>query len=125
MRRIVVTGMGLVTPLASGVKASWGRLIESESGIDKIQSFDVSDMPCQIAGMVPLGDQADGYFNFADWVNTKERRKMDEFIVYALAAVNEQEDRSSGSRVGGSLADGSVEAGDRRAQPRRGRARQG
>ena len=89
MRRIVVTGMGLVTPLASGVKASWGRLIESESGIGAIQSFDVSDMPCQIAGMVPLGDSADGYFDFADWVNTKERRKMDEFIVYALAAAGE------------------------------------
>ncbi len=138
MRRIVVTGMGLVTPLASGVKASWGRLIESESGIGKIQSFYVSDMPCQIAGMVPLGDQADGYFNFADWVNTKERRKMDEFIVYALAAAGEAiedsgwkpEDEESqertgvmiGSGIGGLkvISDGAVtlhERGPRRVTP--------
>ncbi len=89
MRRVVVTGMGLVTPLGSGVKASWGRLIESQSGIGAIESFDVSDMPCRIAGMVPEGDAADGLFNFADWVDTKERRKMDEFIVYALGAAGE------------------------------------
>ena len=89
MKRIVVTGMGLVTPLASGVNASWGRLIESESGIGAIESFDVADMPCRIAGMVPQGDAADGLFNFEDWVSTKERRKMDEFIVYALAAADE------------------------------------
>jgi len=89
MRRIVVTGLGLVTPLGSGVKASWGRLIESESGIREIQSFDVSDMPCRIAGMVPVGDQADGLFNIGDWVDTKDQRKMDEFIVYAIAAAGE------------------------------------
>ncbi len=89
MRRIVVTGLGLVTPLGSGVKASWGRLIESESGIGAIQSFDVSDMPCRIAGMVPVGDQADGLFNVGDWVDTKDQRKMDEFIVYAIAAAEE------------------------------------
>ena len=89
MKRIVVTGMGLVSPLASGVKASWGRLIESESGIGAIQAFDVADMPCRIAGMVPLGDSAAGQFNFDDWVNSKERRKMDEFIVYALGAADE------------------------------------
>ena len=58
MRRVVVTGMGLVTPLGSGVKASWGRLIESQSGIGAIESFDVSDMPCRIAGMVPDYTQA-------------------------------------------------------------------
>ncbi len=89
MKRIVVTGMGLVTPLACGVEAAWGRLIESESGIGAIQAFDVADMPCRIAGMVPLGDRADGLFNFDDWVDSKERRRMDEFIVYALAAASE------------------------------------
>ena len=90
MRRIVVTGMGVVTPLASGVAASWGRLIESQSGIGAIESFDVADMPCRIAGMVPLGDSnGTGLFDFADWVDSKERRKMDEFIVFALAAADE------------------------------------
>ena len=89
MKRIVVTGMGLVSPLASGVKASWDRLIESESGIGAIEAFDVADMPCRIAGMVPQGDSAVGRFNFDDWVSSKERRKMDEFIVYALGAADE------------------------------------
>ena len=138
MKRIVVTGMGLVTPLASGVKASWGRLIESESGIGAIESFDVADMPCRIAGMVPLGDAADGRFNFDDWVNSKDRRKMDEFIVYALGAADEaikdsgwlpeteeQRERTGviiGSGIGGLkvISDGAVtlhERGPRRVTP--------
>ncbi len=58
--------MGLVTPLGAGVKASWGRLIESESGIGAIESFDVSDMPCQIAGMVPHGDAAEKILTVKD-----------------------------------------------------------
>jgi 3-oxoacyl-[acyl-carrier-protein] synthase II len=86
MRRIVVTGVGLVTPLGVGVEAVWKRLIESHSGIRAIQSFDVSDLPSKIAGQVPKGDTAAGAFNADDWVPPKEQRKMDEFIVYALAA---------------------------------------
>jgi len=86
MRRVVVTGLGLVTPLGTGLKATWDRLINSESGIRAIQSFDVSDLPCKIAGQVPRGDTALGMFNVDDWVSPKDQRKMDDFIVFALAA---------------------------------------
>ncbi len=86
MRRVVVTGLGLVTPLGVGVKATWSRLIESQSGIAGIQAFDVSDLPAKIAGMVPLGETADGRFNADDWVPAKDRRRMDDFIVYGTAA---------------------------------------
>ena len=138
MKRIVVTGMGVVTPLASGVAASWGRLIESQSGIGAIEAFDVADMPCRIAGMVPLGDSnGTGMFDFADWVDSKEKRKMDEFIVFALAAADvairdsgwmpegEQRERTGviiGSGIGGLkvISDGAVtlhERGPRRVTP--------
>ena len=86
MRRVVVTGLGLVTPLGTGLKATWDRLINSESGIRAIQSFDVSDLPCKIAGQVPRGDTASGMFDADDWVSSKDQRKMDDFIVFALAA---------------------------------------
>src|SRR5580700_11572386 len=86
MRRVVVTGMGLVTPLGLGVERVWKKLIAGESGIGAIQSFDVSDMPAKIAAQVPLGDRESGLFNADDWVPTKDQRKMDEFIVYAMAA---------------------------------------
>ena len=86
MRRVVVTGLGLVTPLGTGLKATWDRLINSESGIRAIQSFDVSDLPCKIAGQVPRGDTASGMFDADDWVSLKDQRKMDDFIVFALAA---------------------------------------
>jgi len=86
MRRIVVTGMGLVTPLGIGLDHVWNRLIEGESGICAIQSFDVSDLPSRIAGQVPRGDRASGLFNADEWVLPKDQRRMDEFIVYALAA---------------------------------------
>ena len=89
MRRVVVTGLGLVTPLGIGVEAVWRRLIEGQSGVRAIQSFDVSDLPAKIAGQVPRGDTAAGAFNVDDWVPTKEQRKMDEFIVFALAAAEQ------------------------------------
>jgi 3-oxoacyl-[acyl-carrier-protein] synthase II len=85
-RRVVVTGMGLATPLGVGVEANWSRLIESQSGVRAIQSFDVSDLPAKIAGQLPPGDTASGLFNADDWVAPKDQRKMDPFIVYALAA---------------------------------------
>jgi len=86
MRRVVVTGLGMVTPLGCGVEATWRRLIDGQSGITAIQSFDVSDLPAKIAGMVPRGETSSGLFNADDWVPPKDQRKMDEFIVYALAA---------------------------------------
>ena len=86
MRRVVVTGMGLVTPLGVGLERNWSSLIEGESGISAIQSFDVADLPTKIAAQVPRGDTASGLFNADDWVAPKDQRKMDGFIVFALAA---------------------------------------
>ena len=86
MRRVVVTGMGLVTPLGIGVERNWKSLIAGQSGVRAIQSFDVSDLPAKIAAQVPLGETAAGLFNADDWVPPKEQRRMDGFIVFALAA---------------------------------------
>ena len=95
MRRVVVTGIGLVTPLGIGVEHVWRRLLDGRSGVRTIQAFDVSDLPAKIAGMVPLGETANGDFNVDEWIPPKEQRKMDEFIVFALAAA-EQAVRDSG-----------------------------
>ena len=86
MRRVVVTGMGIVSPLGIGVEHVWKRLINGESGIGAIQSFDVSDMPCRIAGTIPRGGKADGKLDVAEWVPPKDHKKMDKFIQYAMAA---------------------------------------
>src|SRR3954470_15112418 len=86
MRRVVVTGMGLVSPLGIGLENVWGQLVAGESGIRAIQSFDVSDLPSRVAAQVPQGDQASGLFNADDWVPPKDQRRMDQFIVYAMAA---------------------------------------
>jgi len=81
--------MGLITPLGVGVKNNWERLIRNESGVRAIQSFDVTDLPVKIAGQVPRGDTASGLFNADDWVPPKDQRKMDNFIIYAVAAATE------------------------------------
>ncbi|MBM3601792.1 MAG: beta-ketoacyl-ACP synthase II [Alphaproteobacteria bacterium] len=94
MRRVVVTGLGMVTPLGCGVKHNWDRLINAESGIRAIQSFDVSDLPAKIAGQVPRGETATGGYNADDWVPPKDQRKMDEFIVFAMAAATQAVDDS-------------------------------
>jgi 3-oxoacyl-[acyl-carrier-protein] synthase II len=86
MRRVVVTGLGLVTPLACGIEQTWQRLRSGESGIKRIEKFDVSDIPCKIAGQVPRGDGANGSFNPDDWMEPKEQRKVDDFIIFAMAA---------------------------------------
>jgi 3-oxoacyl-[acyl-carrier-protein] synthase II len=86
MRRVVVTGLGLVTPLACGTEQTWQRLRSGESGIKRIEKFDVSDISCKIAGQVPRGDGANGSFNPDDWMEPKEQRKVDDFIVFAMAA---------------------------------------
>jgi 3-oxoacyl-[acyl-carrier-protein] synthase II len=95
MRRVVVTGLGLVTPLGVGVEHVWKRLLAGHSGIGAIQSFDVSDLPSKISGAVPRGDTANGDFNVDDWVPPKEQKKMDNFIMFALAAA-EQAVKDSG-----------------------------
>jgi 3-oxoacyl-[acyl-carrier-protein] synthase II len=89
MRRVVVTGLGLVTPLGVGVERVWKRLLNSESGIGAIQSFEVSDLPAKIAGQVPRGDTATGNFNADDWVPVKDQRKMDDFIIFAIGAATQ------------------------------------
>lgn len=85
MRRVVVTGLGMVTPLGCGVETTWNALIASKSGLGPITRFDTSDVPCKVAGEVPYGT-ADGEFNIDDWIPTKEQKKMDIFIHYALTA---------------------------------------
>jgi len=89
MRRVVVTGMGLLTPLGMGVEASWSRLIAGQSGVRAIEHFDVADLPSRVAGQIPMGPTADGKYAPADWLPPKEARKNDAFILYALAAAAE------------------------------------
>ena len=89
MRRVVVTGLGLVTPLGSGVEPVWRRLIDGRSGLRAIQNFDTSDLPSKIAGQVPHGETAEGDFNLDDYVTPQERRRTDPFIVFGLAAADQ------------------------------------
>ncbi|MBI3706850.1 MAG: beta-ketoacyl-ACP synthase II, partial [Proteobacteria bacterium] len=138
MRRVVVTGLGMVTPLGCGVKATWDRLLAGESGLRGIQSFDVSDLPAKVAGQVPRGETTSGSFNADDWVPPKDQRKMDEFIIFAITAATQavedsgwkpdnEEDRERsgvmiGSGIGGlkTIYDNSqtlIERGPRRISP--------
>jgi 3-oxoacyl-[acyl-carrier-protein] synthase II len=89
MRRVVVTGMGMLTPLGCGVEPTWQRLIKGESGAAKIDRFDVSDIACKIACSVPRGDGSNATFNPDQWMEPKEQRKVDEFIVYAMCAAKQ------------------------------------
>ncbi len=137
MRRVVVTGLGLVTPLGCGVEASWDKLIAGRSGIRGIQNFDVTDLPSKIAGMIPRGD-GPGLFNPDDWVAPKDQRKMADFILIGLAAAQQAVDDAGwatedederrrtgvliGSGIGGlqTIADGArtlEERGPRRISP--------
>ncbi len=89
MRRVVVTGLGMVTPLASGVEPTWRRLLAGESGVKIVEHFDVSDLACKIAANIPRGDGSDGTYNPDLWMEAKEQRKVDEFIVFAMAAAGQ------------------------------------
>src|SRR5271168_4742491 len=89
MRRVVVTGLGLVTPLASGVEQTWQRLTAGESGIARVEKFDVSDITCKIAGQIPRGDGSEGTFNPDQWMEPKEQRKVDDFILFAMCAAKQ------------------------------------
>jgi 3-oxoacyl-[acyl-carrier-protein] synthase II len=89
MRRVVVTGIGMVTPLASGVEATWARLLAGKSGAVRVSEFEVGDLPCQIACRIPRGDGSDGTFNPDFAMEPKEQRKVDDFIIYAMAAADE------------------------------------
>ncbi len=138
MRRVVITGLGMVTPLGVGVAANWDRLTKSESGIRAIEHFDTSDLPAKIAGLVPTGTGSPHLFNPDDVCSSKDRRRMDDFIVFALCAAIEavedsgwkpeaEEDREKtgvmiGSGIGGlpSIAAGALvlkEGGPRKLTP--------
>ncbi|WP_045996351.1 beta-ketoacyl-ACP synthase II [Loktanella sp. S4079] len=138
MRRVVVTGLGLVTPLADGVEESWERILDGQSGAGKITGFDPSKLTTQYACEVPLGDGTDGTFNADKYMDPKEQRKVDTFIMFGMAAAQQAiedanwapEDRESlertgvlmGSGIGGlnSIANTAVmmaEKGPRRVSP--------
>ncbi len=89
MRRVVITGLGMVTPLACGVEATWARLVAGHSGAGPITRFDASQFATTYACEVPRGDGADGTFNPDDWMEPKEARKVDEFILYGMAAADQ------------------------------------
>ena len=125
MRRVVVTGLGMVTPLGSGVETTWSRLLAGQSGAGRVAEFEVDDLACQIACRIPRGDGTDGTFDPDRAMEPKEQRKVDDFIVYAVAAADEaladsgwlpesEDDRAAtgvliGSGIGG--IGGIVEAG--------------
>ena len=131
MRRVVVTGLGMVTPLGSGVGHNWRRLIDGESGIGAIQSFEVSDLPSKVAGQVPLGEAAEGGFNVDDYLAPREQRRLDPFIIFGVAAAQQAvedadwrpDDQESlertgvmiGSGIGGlqTIANGTITVGER------------
>ncbi len=89
LRRVVVTGLGLVTPLGCGVEPTWSRLLAGHNGARRIEEFEVSDITAQIANFIPRGSYADGKFNPDEWMEPKESRKVDDFIVYAMAAADQ------------------------------------
>lgn len=138
MRRVVVTGLGLVTPLASGVEESWSRILAGQSGAGPITRFDASHLPTTYACELPRGDGTNGTFNPDDWMAPKEQRKVDDFILYGIAAADQavrdsgwmpeaEEDRIRtgvmiGSGIGGlnSIADTAIlirDRGPRRVSP--------
>jgi len=89
MRRVVVTGIGMVTPLGCGADVTWRRLLAGESGARRIDTFDVSDLPVKIACAIPRGDGANGTFDPDQWMEPKEQRKVDGFIVFAMCAARQ------------------------------------
>lgn len=89
MRRVVVTGLGMVSPLACGVEPTWSRLLAGQSGARIIDGFDTSDLPCKVAMPVPRGDGRDAAFNPDEWMEPKEQRKVDDFILYAVSAATQ------------------------------------
>ena len=88
-RRVVVTGLGMVSGLGCGVEHNWARLIAGENGFSRIQGFEIDDLACQIAAQVPRGDGAHGTFNADDWMEPKEQRKVDDFILFGICAATQ------------------------------------
>ena len=94
MRRVVVTGIGLVTPLGANASVTWDRLINGESGITQVKQFDVKDLPAKIAGTVPEGATDLGLFCPDDWLEPKEQRKIDRFILLGMVAASQAVENS-------------------------------
>jgi len=89
MRRVVITGLGMVSPLGCGAETTWERLLAGQTATKRVESFDVSDLSCQVACQIPRGDGSDGTYNPNDWMEPKEQRKVDDFIIYAMAAATQ------------------------------------
>ena len=89
MRRVVVTGLGMVSPLGCGVEATWQRLLEGHNAAARVTDFEVEDIAAKIACQIPRGDGSNGTFNPDDWMEPKEQRKVDDFIIYAMAAATQ------------------------------------
>ncbi|WP_037239860.1 beta-ketoacyl synthase N-terminal-like domain-containing protein, partial [Rhodomicrobium udaipurense] len=88
MRRVVITGIGLVTPLGTGTDTVWSNILAGKSGARRVTDFEVSDLACQIGCFIPRGTGA-GEFNPDDWMEPKEQRKVDDFIVFAISAADQ------------------------------------
>jgi len=138
MRRVVVTGLGMVSPLGASAESTWKHILAGKSGASRIEKFDVSDLPCKIACQVKRGDGSNGSFQADKWMEPKEQRKVDDFIIYAMGAAGQaledagwhpktQEDQAStgvliGSGIGGieGIAETAItlkEKGPRRVSP--------
>ncbi len=89
MRRVVVTGLGMVTPLGASVETTWKNILLGKSGARTIEGFEISDLPCKVACQIARGDGANGSFNADQWMEPKEQRKVDDFILYAVAAATQ------------------------------------
>lgn len=89
MRRVVVTGVGMVSPLGGSAESTWSNILAGKNAAAKVETFEVEDLPAKIACQIPLGDTADGNFNPDDWMEVKEQRKVDPFIVYAVSAASQ------------------------------------
>jgi 3-oxoacyl-[acyl-carrier-protein] synthase II len=89
MQRVVITGLGMLTPLGCGVEPTWSRLLKGESGARKVDRFEVSDISCRIACMIPRGDGTGGTYNADQWMEPKEQRKVDDFIIFAMCAARQ------------------------------------
>ncbi|WP_455872682.1 beta-ketoacyl-ACP synthase II [Rhizobium yanglingense] len=88
MRRVVITGTGMVSPLGCGTEVTWSRLLAGRSGARLVTEFEVDDLPAKIACRIPVGDGTEGTFNQDDWMEPKEQRKVDPFIIYGMAAAD-------------------------------------
>jgi len=89
LRRVVVTGLGMVSPLANGVEATWSRLLAGQSAARRVEGFEIDDLACQIGCQIPRGDGSNDSFNPDHWMEPKEQRKVDDFILFAVAAATQ------------------------------------